>query len=100
MIKPPTSKNSTKELKSTASFNKQKVLDIINKKILINAEANSKPLCRICLSEEHIKENPLIHPCNCDGTMKYIHLQCLRLLIQSKIKKTENDSCKIKSRRH
>ena len=95
VIKPPTSKNSTKELKSTASFNKQKVLDIINKKILINAEANSKPLCRICLSEEHIKENPLIHPCNCDGTMKYIHLQCLRLLIQSKIKKTENDSCKI-----
>ena len=95
VIKPPTSKNSTKELKSTASFNKQKVLDIINKKILINAKASSKPLCRICLSEEHIKENPLIHPCNCDGTMKYIHLQCLRLLIQSKIKKTENDSCKI-----
>ena len=95
IIKPPTSKNSTKELKSTASFNKKKVLDIIQKKILTNTEKSSKPLCRICLSEEHIKDNPLIHPCNCDGTMKYIHLQCLRLLIQSKIKKTENDSCKI-----
>ena len=95
IIKPPTSKNSTKELKSTASFNKKKILDIIQKKILINTEKSSKPLCRICLSEEHIKDNPLIHPCNCDGTMKYIHLQCLRLLIQSKIKKTENDSCKI-----
>ena len=27
--------------------------------------------------------------------MKYIHLQCLRLLIQSKIKKTETESCKV-----
>ena len=95
VIKPPTCKNSTKELKSTASFNKKKILDSIQKKILAKDKSSSKPLCRICLSEEHIKENPLIHPCNCDGTMKYIHLQCLRLLIQSKIKKTENDSCKV-----
>ena len=91
----PITKNSIKELKSTASFNKKKILDNLQKKILKDAEKSSKPLCRICLSEEHEKENPLIHPCNCDGTMKYIHLQCLRLLIQSKIKKTENDSCKV-----
>ena len=88
-------KGSIKELKSTASFNKKKFLDNISKKILKDPEKSSKPLCRICLSEEHEKENPLIHPCNCDGTMKYIHLQCLRLLIQSKIKKAENDSCKV-----
>ena len=88
-------KNSLKELKSTASFNKKKVFDNIQKNILKDPEQSSKPLCRICLSEEHEKENPLIHPCNCDGTMKYIHLQCLRLLIQSKIKKAENDSCKV-----
>ena len=92
---PKYKKNSSKELKSTASFHKNKVLDIIQNKILKESEKHSKPLCRICLSEEHIKENPLIHPCNCDGTMKYIHLQCLRLLIQSKIKKTETDYCKV-----
>ena len=88
-------KNSIKELKSTASFNKKKVLDLIEKKILKSAEKSNKPICRICLSEEYEKANPLIHPCNCDGTMKYIHLECLKLLIQSKIKKTENDFCKI-----
>ena len=91
----PISKNPQKELKSTASFNKQKILDHIQNKILNETQTKSKPLCRICLSEEHEKENPLIHPCNCDGTMKYIHLQCLRLLIQSKIKKTETESCKV-----
>ena len=92
-------KNSIKALKSTASFKKSKLTDIIPKKQLKNSismtEKNNKPICRICLSEEYEENNPLIHPCNCDGTMKYIHLQCLRLLIQSKIKKTETDSCKV-----
>ena len=54
-----------------------------------------KPICKICLGEEHDNNNPLIDPCECSGTMKYIHLDCLRNLIKSKIKKTETDSCKI-----
>ena len=92
-------KSSFVALKSTASFKKKKLTEIIQKKILKNtgsiSEKNNKPICRICLSEEHEENNPLIHPCNCDGTMKYIHLQCLKLLIQSKIKKTETESCKV-----
>ena len=93
-------KNSFNALKSTASFKKNKLTEIIQKKILQNSAScteknNNKPICRICLSEEYDEINPLIHPCNCDGTMKYIHLQCLKLLIQSKIKKTETESCKV-----
>ena len=33
--------------------------------------------CRICWSHDFTIENPLISPCICDGTMKYIHLKCL-----------------------
>ena len=92
-------KNSIKALGSTASFKIKKLTDIIHTRISKNtisiADKNNKPICRICLSEEYEENNPLIHPCNCDGTMKYIHLQCLRLLIQSKIKKTETESCKV-----
>ena len=47
-----------------------------------------KPTCRICLGDEHEDNNPLINPCKCSGTMKYLHLSCLRQLIESKIKKT------------
>lgn len=47
-----------------------------------------KPTCRICLGNEHDDNNPLINPCKCSGTMKYLHLSCLRQLIDSKIKKT------------
>lgn len=30
--------------------------------------------CRICLSSDCTKEDPLITPCNCSGTVQYIHL--------------------------
>ena len=42
--------------------------------------------CRICLQEGDFNgENPLINPCNCTGSVKYIHLKCLRKWLTSKI---------------
>ncbi len=42
--------------------------------------------CRICLQEGDFNgENPLINPCNCTGSVKYIHLICLRKWLTSKI---------------
>ena len=34
--------------------------------------------CRICYLEEEDANNPLIQPCICSGSMKYIHLNCLK----------------------
>ena len=48
-----------------------------------NSHTFSLP-CRICLSESYDDENPLICPCNCDGTMKYIHLKCLQRALRSR----------------
>ncbi len=43
-------------------------------------------ICRVCLSEENdVELNPLIHPCNCSGTMRYIHLKCLKSWFKAKI---------------
>lgn len=41
-------------------------------------------ICRICLDDQNNKEDPLIHPCKCDGTMKFIHIECLREWLNSK----------------
>lgn len=43
-------------------------------------------ICRICLGEEEENEpeNELICPCKCDGTMKYIHIDCLREWLNGK----------------
>ncbi len=39
---------------------------------------NKTPLCRICYCSEEEVDSPLINPCCCSGTMKYIHLSCLQ----------------------
>lgn len=41
--------------------------------------------CRICLTETGTVSDPLISPCKCAGTMKYIHLNCLKEWIKSKV---------------
>ena len=48
--------------------------------------------CKICLSEYFTDENPLICPCNCDGTMKYIHLKCLQRALRSKVTSRSSES--------
>ena len=47
--------------------------------------------CRICLSEHNPDDNPLISPCNCGGTMKYIHLKCLQNCLKSKMTSKASD---------
>ena len=42
--------------------------------------------CRICFCEGNFEGlNPLINPCKCSGSVKYIHLNCLRKWLTSKI---------------
>ena len=49
------------------------------------AESGAK-MCRICLDENEDLEggDPFITPCKCMGSMKYIHLNCLRSWTDSK----------------
>ena len=42
-------------------------------------------LCRICYGEEDNEENPLLQPCTCSGSMKYIHLSCLKTWINTSV---------------
>lgn len=41
--------------------------------------------CKICLCEDNEADNPLINPCLCSGSMKYIHADCLKTWLKSKI---------------
>jgi len=40
--------------------------------------------CRICLGEENEAKNPLISPCLCSGSMKHIHVDCLKHWLNQK----------------
>ena len=54
----------------------------INCKHLNLKETNNNKICRICYTEETDKVNPLIHPCSCQGSMKYVHYKCLKYWLE------------------
>ena len=44
-------------------------------------------VCRICLEEEDPNDhgrNPFICPCSCTGSMKFIHVKCVREWLDAK----------------
>ena len=49
--------------------------------------------CKICLTDSSDSANPLISPCKCSGSMKYIHLECLRHWMQSRMVDRKTDHC-------
>ena len=68
-----------------------------SKKILKKNSQKSNKICRICYMEESEEDNPLVHPCICSGSMKYIHLKCLKHWINTRsFEKVEsNELCSI-----
>ena len=46
--------------------------------LTISVETNNNYLreCRICLDSGSTPENPLIAPCRCTGSIKYVHKSC------------------------
>ena len=60
--------------------------------------------CRICHSGRDHPRNPLISPCKCSGTMKYVHIACLIRWLEVSSQKfwptTECELCGYKFKRH
>ena len=57
----------------------------------------TKRTCRICYCEEDNEDNPLVQPCMCCGSVKYIHLKCLKQWINTRniVQIENNNKCKI-----
>jgi hypothetical protein len=77
--------------------NKNKTKDLIScnesDKNSLNPKKNKK-ICRICYMKETDKKyNPLIKPCKCSGSMKYIHYQCLLHWLKTKVLVNNNNYC-------
>ena len=69
---------------SNKKISSQKLNFITPEKIFFQEKQKKKSTdfpqrcCRICYLEEETEINPLIQPCLCSGSLKYIHLECLR----------------------
>ena len=68
-----------KNKKNNKKDKNEKVTLIIND----NEFNNGNKICRICFSNADF--SPLITPCNCTGSSKYIHLSCLQKWLKSKV---------------
>ena len=86
-----------KTIKSNNNYDKKsnKISESINNKLkllymklkTINEKQKLKHYkCRVCFCEGNFEGNdPLISPCKCTGSLTYIHLNCLRKWLTSKI---------------
>ncbi|OMJ85802.1 hypothetical protein SteCoe_12795 [Stentor coeruleus] len=61
---------------------------------IIIGEAVDDRICRICFDPQ-LENNPIISPCRCNGTMKYIHEECLKAWILSQNREIKGISCDI-----
>ena len=54
-------------------------------------------MCKICLMNHHEISNPFINLCNCSGTMRFIHYECLKKWMAIKLTIKQNDKKTITS---
>ena len=84
----------SKDNYETVSMNKNLSSPLVNQSSARNTEmnfGNQKPNCRLCYQSESSITDPLISPCNCSGSMKYIHLSCLKNSIKLKYHKKSEE---------
>ena len=95
-------KPNPKKLKITHKRSFNLILDQNDKKKedykILFKENKNKQVCRICYGEEEKTDpdNPLISPCICKGSMKYIHYKCLKNWLESKIESSPFSSIELK----
>ena len=77
---------------SILSKNNLSILKIMNDSKLF--ETKEIKICRICF-EKGEKNNPLISPCLCEGSIKYVHQTCLKNWIKISFIKPEFSKCEI-----
>ena len=66
------------------------ITDIKRSVSCISTVSSSGEFCRICHCEGEPKDQPLIQPCMCSGSLMFVHQSCLQKWIKSSdIKKCE-----------
>ncbi|XP_077420421.1 E3 ubiquitin-protein ligase MARCHF7 isoform X3 [Vanacampus margaritifer] len=65
---------------------KQEKLRMIKERLLLeDSDEDEGDRCRICQMGEESASNPLIQPCRCTGSLQYVHQDCIKRWLSSKI---------------
>uniref|UniRef100_A0A8D3AL97 RING-type E3 ubiquitin transferase n=1 Tax=Scophthalmus maximus TaxID=52904 RepID=A0A8D3AL97_SCOMX len=71
--------------KPAASRDQEKLRKIKERLLLEESDEEEGDLCRICQMGEESASNPLIQPCRCTGSLQYVHQDCIKRWLRSKI---------------
>ncbi|XP_048834281.1 E3 ubiquitin-protein ligase MARCHF7-like isoform X2 [Brienomyrus brachyistius] len=71
--------------KKLASSRDPEKLRKIKESLLLEESDEEGDLCRICQMVESSPSNPLIAPCRCTGSLQYVHQDCMKKWLSSKI---------------
>lgn len=72
--------------KKTYVFRNTDIQEKKNSNVL-QVRGGSVGTCRICLGDEVTEQNFLVSACKCSGSCEFVHIECLKVWIDSKIKK-------------
>jgi hypothetical protein len=50
---------------------------------------NTDIQCKVCWETHSTTENPLLNSCQCDGSVRFIHYECLKYWLKQKMAKKE-----------
>ena len=100
---PSDSKNENKDIENDikiySNYDNNDKNNLNDRYLKINKSDTKNKVCRICYMEEDKDDpnNPLLQPCICSGSMKYIHYTCLKHWINNKCydQMEKNDDCAI-----
>jgi len=53
---------------------------------------HSQLSCRFCWSSDSTEENPCIVPCKCKGSVGFVHFECLRNWLATKLQRKESEN--------
>jgi hypothetical protein len=77
-----------RDANTTHSFKNPSCKDLVKKgDNVLMTESRQSGTCRICLSDEVVEKNFLVSACKCSGSCEFVHVDCLKIWIDSKIKK-------------
>ncbi|KAM7424367.1 hypothetical protein PAMA_000624 [Pampus argenteus] len=71
--------------KPVPSRDQEKLRKIKERLLLEDSDEEEGDLCRICQMGEESSSNPLIQPCRCTGSLQYVHQECIKRWLRSKI---------------
>ncbi|XP_072321882.1 E3 ubiquitin-protein ligase MARCHF7 [Eucyclogobius newberryi] len=63
----------------------EKLRKIKERLLMEDSDEEEGDLCRICQMGEESVSNPLIQPCRCTGSLQYVHQDCIKRWLRSKI---------------